>query len=224
VGPACQWQCRAAPSPDWLLWAAVSERAGWLKSRSDSVVQTVAVRTHAQAPDRAAARTRPAPRAASRSRCVSTATVRRCALARSEADAVAPEPSTPPSTPSRPPVSRASDRANALTRPRSSPPIVTEPTCRRHPRSLCHPTPPSTPSCCVVAHASVSHATSWAARAAPTEDELGCARVAVGRVRWPHQHRERGPRPRGRGPYARTVQLGRARFRSSDTRISFSIF
>jgi hypothetical protein len=24
VGPACQWQCRAAPSPDWLPWAALS--------------------------------------------------------------------------------------------------------------------------------------------------------------------------------------------------------
>jgi hypothetical protein len=24
VGPACQWQCRAAPSPDWLPWVALS--------------------------------------------------------------------------------------------------------------------------------------------------------------------------------------------------------
>jgi hypothetical protein len=27
VGPACQWQCRAAPSRDWLPWAALSEHA-----------------------------------------------------------------------------------------------------------------------------------------------------------------------------------------------------
>jgi hypothetical protein len=66
VGSACQRQCRAAPSPDWLLWAAVSERAGRLKSRSDGAVRTAAVRTHARAPDRAAARARLAPHAASR--------------------------------------------------------------------------------------------------------------------------------------------------------------
>jgi hypothetical protein len=66
VGPTCQRQCRAASSPDWLLWAAVSECAGWLKSRSDSAVRTAAVRTHARAPDRATARVRLAPRTASR--------------------------------------------------------------------------------------------------------------------------------------------------------------
>jgi hypothetical protein len=65
VGPACQRQCRAVPSPDWLLWAAVSERAGWLKSHSDSTVRIAAVRTHARAPDRAAARARLAPRVVS---------------------------------------------------------------------------------------------------------------------------------------------------------------
>jgi hypothetical protein len=54
------------PSSNWLLWVAVSERTGRLKSRSDSAVRTAAVRTHARAPDRAAARARLTPRAAFR--------------------------------------------------------------------------------------------------------------------------------------------------------------
>jgi hypothetical protein len=44
--PSSQRQCRAAPCPDWLPGAAVSERSGRLKSRSDSTVRTAAVRTH----------------------------------------------------------------------------------------------------------------------------------------------------------------------------------
>jgi hypothetical protein len=119
VGPTCQWQCRATSSPDWLLWVAVSECAGRLKSRSDSAVRTAAVRTHARAPDRATARVRFAPRTASRPpSAVPTAAVRRHALARSEAYDVASEPSTPPSTPLR-----------------CSLPVVAESPCRRRPRS-----------------------------------------------------------------------------------------
>jgi hypothetical protein len=66
VGPVCQRQCHAAPRPDWMLWVAVSECTGRLKSCSDSAVRTAAVHTHARALDRAAARARLTPRATSR--------------------------------------------------------------------------------------------------------------------------------------------------------------
>jgi hypothetical protein len=57
--------CRTAP--DWLPWAAVSERAGRLKSRSDSAVQTVAARTH-----RPPRRPAPLPERANPCRCLNT--------------------------------------------------------------------------------------------------------------------------------------------------------
>jgi hypothetical protein len=104
----------------------VSEHAGRLKSRSDSAVQTTAVRTHARAPDRAAARARPSrhvPTVPRPDRCCPMPRARPVRSRRRRIRAVdaavytaAPVSASPP-----PPVSRASDHANPLTRPHSSP-------------------------------------------------------------------------------------------------------
>jgi hypothetical protein len=58
VGSACQWQCRAAPSPDWLPWAAVRTHARGLKCRPDRATSAVPTAPLA----RSAAPARPLPR------------------------------------------------------------------------------------------------------------------------------------------------------------------
>jgi hypothetical protein len=167
VGPACQRQCRAAPSPDWLLWAAVSERAGRLKSRSDSAVWTAAVRTHVELP------TAPLPEIASPLASRPDHRPDRAASRPPLSDTTrSPGPKPTPSHPSRrrrrlhhrvdecvaphpsylAPLTALTLSPIPVARRRSSP-------SRRCPRSTCHPTLSSTPSCRAVVHASVSPTT-----------------------------------------------------------------
>jgi hypothetical protein len=192
AGPACQRQCCITSCPDWLLWAAVFERVGRLKSRPD--------RRCPNSPPRLAVPTTPS----------------RPPLP--ETPSPGPKPSLPPCLKSSTPPSTSSVRRS--------------PPCRRRPRSSCHPTPPSTPSChageprhafpsrlpCAGEFTAVgqacratsarcagppSWAAPWAACAAPAEAELGRAL----RGRGPHILCARGPSRRcERGPSA-TVQL-----------------
>jgi hypothetical protein len=171
VGPACQRQCAPCRALIGCCGSRCLNAPGSLKAALTAPFrQPLSERTPelptAPLPELATPLV-PCPdrRPPSRPCRVPTVADRRRALARSEADAVAPEPSMPPSTPATlvsalpPPVSRTSDRANPLTCPRSSLPVVAEPPCRRRPRSPCHPTPLSTPSCRAVVHALVSCAT-----------------------------------------------------------------
>jgi hypothetical protein len=50
VGSACQWQCPAASSPDWLPWAAIRTRARGLKCRPDCAASTVPTAPLARSP------------------------------------------------------------------------------------------------------------------------------------------------------------------------------
>jgi hypothetical protein len=56
VGPSSQWQCRLAPCPDWLPWAAMSERVGRVESHPDWPFSTGRVRKRRRAADTASPR------------------------------------------------------------------------------------------------------------------------------------------------------------------------
>jgi hypothetical protein len=161
VGPACQWQCRAAPSRDWLSGHA---------RESLNTLPTVSRPPATQQP---------------RVRRLDSLTARRS-----------------PRSPRRRPDRAANPTAVVRSRRCSGP-------------SSCRLAARPSPSCRAAVPAPVSRPISSVISRAP----VGCRRwaaystAAVCVARGPRQRREHGSRPCGRGPRARAMQLGRARFR-----------
>jgi hypothetical protein len=166
VGPACQWQCRAAPSRDWLPRAALSGRA-----RGGLNVVPIAPRPPPRQPR--AARPHASPLAPPPRQCSPLA--------------------SPLALPSRPPWSEAVVAWYVVVPPRRSPvaavPVpVSRPVPRPSPVRRWAPpfgrravSPP-----CSAAAAHCADRSSWAARAAPADAKPGRPRVAVGHVpAWP---------------------------------------